>query len=225
MTDGTSRAAIAAIFDVDNTLLPGTSAERLFVTYLLRRRLVGARAAFGTLLALLRYVRLGPARTLRQHRPYLRGWQVERLRVLGEEVVREVIVPRLSRGGVARVREHDAAGHRTALVSGSLPFLLGPLGRWLGVEVVIGTPLAISGDAYTGALSGAHLYGAEKAVVTRRFAAARGVDLRVSYGYADQHSDLPFLALFGHPVCVNPTPRLRRLAARRGWPVEEWRDE
>jgi len=33
----------AAVFDLDGTLLPGVSAERLFIRYLIRRGSVGAR--------------------------------------------------------------------------------------------------------------------------------------------------------------------------------------
>ncbi|MGB9880172.1 MAG: HAD family hydrolase, partial [Anaerolineae bacterium] len=36
----------------------------------------------------------------------------------------------------------------------------------------------------------------------------------------DSHSDLPLLELVGHPVAVNPDPRLKRVAQKRGWPVE-----
>lgn len=213
---------IAAVFDLDNTLLPGTSAERLFVRFLIRKRLIGARVAAATLLALLRHMRQGPATVLRTRRPYLRGVEVERLRRLGEEAVSSAIVHRLSRQGVARVREHVRAGHRTAIVSGSLPFLLGPLGRALNVQVVFGTPLDAANDRYTGALSGQHTYGLEKAVVTRRFANDERIELAASYGYADHHTDVYFLELFGHPTCVNPTRRLRSVAHQRHWPTETW---
>ncbi len=124
---------------------------------------------------------------------------------------------------MARVRRHQAAGHLVALLSGAPPFLLALLGQLLGIAQVIGTPLAVEDGAYTGGLAGKHLYGPEKAVLAARFARQHAVDLAASYAYADHHSDARFLLLFGHPVCVNPTPRLRRLAARFGWPVETFR--
>jgi HAD superfamily hydrolase (TIGR01490 family) len=220
---GPGRGRVAAVFDVDNTLIPGISSERLFIRYLIRRRHFGPRAAYRTLAVMLRYARLGPFHTVRQHRPYLRGWPVARLEALGGEAFATAIRPRLSGRGVARVREHQAAGHLTALLSGAPPFLLAPLARFLGIEQVIGTPLAVVDGAYTGDLAGNHPYGPEKAALARRFAKAHDVALAASYAYADHHTDLAFLALFGHPVCVNPSPALRRQAARRGWPVEEFR--
>lgn len=222
MSDAPGESCIGAVFDLDNTLLPGISAERLFVSFLITKRLLGTRAAAATFLMLLRYLRYGPARALRTHRPYLRGWEVARLRQLGEEAVATVIAPRLSPKGVGRMAEHVRAGHRTAIVSGSLPFLLGPLGRRLGAHVVIGSPLACEGSRYTGNLVGEHTYGLEKVVVTQRLARDERLDLARSYGYADHHSDAMFLALFGRPTCVNPTARLERIARARGWPTDAW---
>ena len=34
--------------------------------------------------------------------------------------------------------------------------------------------------------------------------------------------DLPLLERVGEPVAVNPDPRLRRIAKRRGWRIERW---
>lgn len=222
MSDAAGERGIGAVFDLDNTLLPGISAERLFVQFLIAKRLLGARAMAATFLIVLRHIRYGPARALRTHRPYLRGGEVARLRQLGEEAVATVVTPRLSPYGVGRMAEHARAGHRTAIVSGSLPFLLGPLGRRLGAQVVIGTPLASEGAYYTGNLAGEHMYGLEKAVVTRRFARDERLDLTRSYGYADHHSDVFFLELFGRPTCVNPTARLKQVARARGWPTDVW---
>src|SRR5207245_6089160 len=52
-----------------------------------------------------------------------------------------------------------------------------------------------------------------------RFAAAEGIELAQSYFYTDSITDLPVLERVGEPRVVNPDPRLRRLAVRRGWPV------
>lgn len=214
---------IAAVFDVDNTLLPGTSSERLFILYVVRQRYLGPRAALATLQVMARHARRGPFYALRHHRPYLRGWRLADLERLGEEAVQATIVPRLSARAVATVRRHQALGHLLALLSGSLPFLLAPLARHLGIAQIIATPLALDAGVYTGELAGNHPYGRQKAILAHQFAREHGVDLAASFAYADHHSDASFLALFGHPVCVNPTARLRRLAARNGWPVQDWR--
>ena len=56
------------------------------------------------------------------------------------------------------------------------------------------------------------------------YARDRGVSLSDCWFYTDSYSDLPVLERIGHPVVVNPDPRLRREAERRGWPVEWWEE-
>lgn len=213
---------IAAVFDVDNTLLPGTTSERAFVGYLIRNGHYGARATLRTLVALVRHARLGPFGALRTHRPYLRDRAVADVARLADRVFATKIRPRLSPRGIARVRWHQERGHRVALLSGAPQFLVELLAGSLSVETVIGTPLVSEAEVYTGMLAGLHPYGPRKAILARQFAEAHGVDLGASYAYADHHSDAEVLGLFGHPTCINATPRLRRVAARNGWPVEDW---
>ena len=57
----------------------------------------------------------------------------------------------------------------------------------------------------------------------REYAEKHGIDLAQSFAYTDSHGDLPMLECVGHPAAVNPDRRLRRLAAARGWHVEEWK--
>jgi phosphoserine phosphatase len=40
--------------------------------------------------------------------------------------------------------------------------------------------------------------------------------------YTDSITDLPLLEAVGQPIVVNPDARLRRVAKRRGWPIEDW---
>ena len=218
----TTPHTVAALFDVDNTLLPGTTSERLFVRALIRGGHYGARAAFDTATTVLRHARLGPFAALRLHRPYLRGRTVAEVAILAEQVFAREILPRLAPRGARRVRWHQERGHHVALLSGAPHFLAELLAAYLGVGTILATPLALNDGRYTGGLADLHPYGARKAILARRFATAQGVALADSYAYADHHSDAPLLALFGHPICINPTARLRRIATREGWPTERW---
>lgn len=214
---------IAAVFDVDRTLLPGTTAERLFLRYLIRERVLGARAAIETLRFAAVRGGADPVRAIREHRPYFRGQRAVGMKELGRRCFQEVIQPRLASRGIERVRDHIEAGHRTILLSGSVPFVLQPMAHELGVDDLICSRIDIADGRLTGRLVGLHPYGAAKAALIRRFAEKERVDLDASFCYADHHSDEGILRLFGHPVCINPTDRLRGIAQRLGWPVEEFR--
>lgn len=214
---------IAAVFDVDRTLLPETTAERLFLRFLLRERVLGVRALVETVSFVALRGWPHPVREIRRNRPYLQGQRVASMTSLGARCFEEVIRPRLAARGVERVRAHTAAGHRTVLLSGSLPYVLAPMAAAIGADDLICSRLAERDERLIGRILGPHPYGAAKAALIRRLAAEKQINLDDSYCYADHDSDEGVLRLFGHPVCINPNDRLRAIAQRLGWPVEEFR--
>ena len=81
------RRHIGAIFDVDRTLLPDTTAERLFLRFLWRRGELGTRAALETARFAGRHV-FAPqtiVQGVRRQRPYLRGKEAAAIERLGAE--------------------------------------------------------------------------------------------------------------------------------------------
>jgi HAD superfamily hydrolase (TIGR01490 family) len=228
--DAGAAASIGAIFDVDRTLLPGTTAERLFLRYLWEKRQLGVREALLTAGFAMRHLRPTPShivQSIRRHRPYLRGKDLAEMQQLGLDCFERDIRPRLAARGIETVASHRARGHTTVMLSGSLWFLLQPMAEFLGINHVIATRLAVKasstpgrGPRLTTRLEGPHPYGRAKALLVQRFAAEHALSLDASSAYADHYTDAPMLALVGHPICVNPDARLRREAEQRGWPIE-----
>jgi putative phosphoserine phosphatase / 1-acylglycerol-3-phosphate O-acyltransferase len=211
---------ITAVFDLDRTLLPGTTAERIFLRYLIRRRLIGPSAAVRTALYGFQIGLRSAVQQIRADRPYLLGLHDATLRLHGRRCAFADIRPLLSARGVQRVADHIHCGHRLVLLSGSLPYVVEPLADELGIDDVICSRLEIDQLRLTGRLAGLHPYGEAKAVLMREYASFHNVDLSASYCYADHHTDESMLELFGNPVCVNPSEKLQRVAECRGWAVE-----
>ena len=203
----TNPAVIAAVFDVDRTLVPGTTTERLFIRYLLRRRVIGLRQLAHLSLYLLRALpRMDPMEAMRRQRVYLAGLTEKRVVALAEACFTSEIQPKISAAGLAALREHKAQGHITVLLSGSLDFLLRPLQRYTGADHLIATHMEVQNGRFTGRISGPWPYGPTKAVLIRHFAEEHGVAFADSYAYADHHTDVEVLSLFGRPVVINARP-------------------
>ena len=213
---------IAAVFDLDRTLLPGTTAERVFLRYLVRCRVLGLSAGIATLGFVLRSGWTDIVQEIRAQRPYLTGLHDARLRLLGRRCAHQELMPLLSRPGLTRLREHQGLGHRTILLSGSLPYIVEPIAAQVGIDDVICSQMETRELRLTGHLSGLHPYGEAKAHLMSTHGNAVGVDFAESFCYADHHTDAALLGLFGHPVCVNPTDQLRRIACERGWHIESF---
>ncbi|MFZ5452238.1 MAG: HAD family hydrolase [Thermodesulfobacteriota bacterium] len=204
---------IAAVFDVDRTLIQGFT-ERLFFRCLVRHGLLPKPRA----LSYLGTVALNPKERFR-NKTYLKGLPVaETLQVAGK-CYREKISPRLSAVGVACVRQHQAQGHDIVLLTGSLAFLTLPLKEELGAGWLIATEVAQTGNSFTGEINGLHPRGENKLRLLLELARDHGLDLNRSFAYGDHLQDLHLFHRIGHPVAVNPSWRLKRLARRHQWPI------
>jgi HAD superfamily hydrolase (TIGR01490 family) len=216
-------ARVAAFFDLDRTLMAGSSGMHF------------GRAAFKTGM-------VGRRRLLRW------GWDHVRFRLRGstdertEELLAEVkellagvperdiarmapdllagILPRIYPQMLDEVRAHQDAGRPTFIVSAAGNELVAMLARVLDMEGGIGTAYAVDpAGLLTGELDGPFMYGEGKVEAMRRYAADHEIDLSESWAYSDSASDLPMLRAVGKPVAVNPDEELAAVAKHEGWRV------
>jgi len=207
---------IAAIFDVDQTLIQG-STERLFFKYLVDRGLLPVSRA----LSYLGRLACNPQERFRD-KTYLQGLPVEDIHRLARQCYQEHIAPRLSAVGLACVREHQAQGHEIVLLTGSLAFLMAPLKEELDADWLIATEVVKNGRFFTGKIAGLHPRGENKLRLLLDLSRAQNLDLSRSFAYGDHLQDLHLLCRIGHPVAVNPSWRLKRLARRHSWPIRSF---
>lgn len=128
----------------------------------------------------------------------------------------------LSEGSVA-IQWHKAAGAVLAVVTSATRYTAAPLADELGIAHVLCTELEVDlNGRFTGRVNQPLCFGEGKAQRARIWAEAMGFDIAQAYFYTDSIADAPLLNIVGHPIAVNPDPRLRRLARTKGWPVENW---
>jgi HAD superfamily hydrolase (TIGR01490 family) len=143
------------------------------------------------------------------------------LRRLAPGVIEEIL-PQIRPEAQALLDMHEAAGRDVYIVSASPVEIVGELARALGIQGGLGTVSEIADGVYTGRLEGPFMYGEGKATKIRDLAQQRGYALQACYAYSDSGSDLPMMQLVGNPVAVNPDRALQAVAHRRGWPVVEF---
>jgi HAD superfamily hydrolase (TIGR01490 family) len=142
-----------------------------------------------------------------------------------EEWIPRKILPRLTSAGQARIAWHQQQGHRVVILSASIEEIVQPVARYLGLEEdYLCTRLAVENDRYTGQLDGPVCYGQGKVHWVKQWLAKQGLKFpqAAGYFYTDSSSDLPLLEIVKHPVAVNPSRKLVRVAQARGWPIERF---
>ncbi len=214
----------AALFDMDRTLVRKETAS-LYVKY--QRRL--GEASLGDQVKVLFWVAqytLGvidvedvAGRVVGQ----LKGSREGLLEGRCEAWFRELVLPHVSEAGRRAVRAHRERGDVVAIVTGASRYATWPLARHLGIDHVVTTEFEVDvRGMFTGRFIDPLCYGEGKVARTRRLAGELGFSLAEATFYSDSITDLPLLEAVHEPVVVNPDPRLRRVAARRGWRVERW---
>ncbi|MCA9620474.1 MAG: HAD family hydrolase [Myxococcales bacterium] len=151
-----------------------------------------------------------------------RGTPEARMAELCRDWFTDYVLEHVAEEGRRAVARHREAGDGLAIVTGATRYAAEPLATELGIDKVAFTGLEVDAEGlFTGRVSGPMCYGADKITHVRKLFGP-DLDLREAVFYSDSITDLPLLEAVGEPVVVNPDARLRRLALRRGWRVEQW---
>jgi HAD superfamily hydrolase (TIGR01490 family) len=154
-------------------------------------------------------------RPLAQHTPEdLARWHAEFMRAR--------ILPAISSGARALVREHSERGDLRAIITATNSFVTSPIAREFGIQHLIATEPEKKNGRYTGRVAGIPCFREGKVRRLGDWLAALGQrmeDFSESFCYSDSHNDLPLLERVSRPVAVDPDARLAEAARRRGWPV------
>jgi putative phosphoserine phosphatase/1-acylglycerol-3-phosphate O-acyltransferase len=118
---------------------------------------------------------------------------------------------------------HRAEGTRVVVATTTPHPLVAPLAARLGLDAVVATRWASSDGHYTGEIDGPFVWNDGKLEAVATWAESNDADLAASHAYSDSWYDVPLLGAVGHPVAVNPDPRLALYAVVRRWPVT-WLD-
>jgi HAD superfamily hydrolase (TIGR01490 family) len=130
----------------------------------------------------------------------------------------------ISDEGRRTVDRHRAQGDVIAIVTGATPYAARPLARRLGIEHVVASELEVDEGTkcFTGLARKPLCYGHGKVSLSAVLGEKLGFDLAEATFYTDSVTDLPLLERVKVPVAINPDPRLKRVARRRGWRMESW---
>jgi HAD superfamily hydrolase (TIGR01490 family) len=139
-----------------------------------------------------------------------------------ERYMQEVILPNVRPEATQLVRSHQDAGDLVLIISATNEFVTTPIAEVFGIPELIATRLATGPDGWiTGEIDGVPSLREGKITRFEEWMHARGLrwDAVETTFYSDSMNDVPLLERVDHPVATNPDPRLRALAAERGWRI------
>jgi len=212
----------AAFFDLDRTLMAGSSAYQFgrvaFKAGLINRRRLAADTWENVRFRMRGSTDDGMEAIKTRIFALLEGVSVRDMQRLAPAVLAGVL-PRLYPKMLAIAYEHQDAGRPVFICTAASQEMAQLMATVLTLDGAVGTMFEAVDGRYTGRGGGPFNYREGKAEAIRELAEREGIDLAASYAYSDSESDLPMLRLVGHPVAVNPDAELARVARAEGWQI------
>jgi putative phosphoserine phosphatase / 1-acylglycerol-3-phosphate O-acyltransferase len=212
----------AAFFDLDRTLLSGASGE-VFAGAMRLAGLAGPNALPGERLLFGLFNAIGetlPSMVLARQAVTLAAGRSQAAVAEAAQTVADDLCSMVQPFAETAFAAHREAGRPIVLATTTPYDLVKPFADRLGLDDVVATRYGVNQDGtYDGTLDGPFVWSAGKLAAITEWAERHDIDLAESYAYSDSVYDTPMLAAVGHPIVVNPDPRMVLVAAARRWPT------
>lgn len=216
---------IAAYFDVDNTLIKGTTSS-IAVKYMIEKGVLKKTIVFKSMyFSLLHRLNLmNYEQMLKEVVRLFDGRREEEIKELTKDIFENAITPMIFKEGIELVNSHKKSGHTIVLLSSGSEYVVDLMKDFLDVPYAITTKVVVENGFLTDKFEEPLCYREGKKYWAENFAGEMNISLKDSYFYTDSSSDIPFLETVGNPRAVNPDPFLNRYAKKQNWPVLNFKD-
>ena len=211
---------IAALFDLDRTLIDGFSVQDVIIERA-RTGDMGAGEIGRTLRDVASYAtgRLPFNEFVANSAKEMAGRSHAETMNFGYDVFARRVAQRIYPESRRLVEAHRAKGHTLAVVSSATPYQVEPVAQDLGIVHQLCTQLEVVDGLCTGGIVEPPCYGEGKLVAARALGERIGFDVADAFFYSDGYEDVPLLEAVGNPHTLNPDSRLTRHARAQGWPI------
>jgi HAD superfamily hydrolase (TIGR01490 family) len=212
----------AAFFDLDRTLMAGSSAfafaREAYRSGLMSRRQILAGALSNLAFRLQGSTDQSTDELRDRVGEALAGIRVRDIQRMGPGILGDIL-PRVYPQMLQEAWEHQDQGRRVYIVTAASQEMAALVAGVLLFDGALGSGWEKEDGTYTGKAIEPFTYREGKAEAMRALAEREGFDLDASYAYSDSESDLPMLRVVGNPVAVNPDAELARVAQQEGWRI------
>lgn len=213
------------IFDVDNTLIKGQS-QRLLLNFLFKTKKINLFYYLVILFWFMAYkVNFvnNPRKIVSFAYSFLKGRNVNEVRSFTEIFFNDHLKKNIFPDAIIEIRNAQANQHEVILVSNAPSIIIELIASYLSINNFFCTQLEVKDQKYTGKVLGDVMYGINKLEVLNRFIETHGYKIENVTAYGDHLSDLHILQEVGHPIVVNPSFKLEKIARKKNWKVYNWK--
>lgn len=219
-----------SLYDMDRTVtVRGTYTPFLFHMVFARapwRLALLPLLPFGFVAYGLRLISRGQLKTFNQRMLLGSSPKLSQLQPEVERFADKVLRSNRHLKAIDQIEADRAAGRKLVLVTASYELYAEAIARRLGFDHLIGTQLQVDREGHVlPVIIGENCYDDAKIGRIEQLFAKQGwqrADAHVR-AYSDHVSDKAMLEWADEAIATTPTPKLRRLATKRGWEIVDWR--
>lgn len=212
----------AAFFDIDETLIKMKSMFHFYHFWCQSRKIMDEYQLFDSQFCSAREKGIPREELNRLYYRQFIGVDIEELYQMGELWFDTFLTSDESYISLTMeaYQRHKLHGDLTVFISGSMLPLLTPLGNRLNVDAILCTKLLLDEQGkLTGEIGDPQTIGDGKKRAMQTFSQQMLIDLKKSFAYGDDISDIPMLAATGHPICAGCDVNLANYARQNNWKV------
>ncbi len=216
-----------AIYDMDRTVTRRATYTPFLIHCALRRapwRLLLLPLVVGSMIAYVaKLIDRGKLKEI-NHRLLLGQMRhPAELKPLVESFAAATLANNIRPGARDAIARDKAEGRRVVMATASYRFYAAGIAEALGFDDCVGTNTILGLDSEVHSkIDGENCYGPAKLRMIEHWLAKTALKRGKVRFYSDHASDAPVFEWSDEPVAVNPHDRLAKLAAKRGWRVEDW---
>jgi putative phosphoserine phosphatase / 1-acylglycerol-3-phosphate O-acyltransferase len=210
----------AAFFDLDDTLIKGNSGMKCAFYYFLSGRISFYRAIRIACSYFFYFIgKADPYRFFENIYAFLKGKSHKSEEKFCSRYFDKKIKQRIYVEAINEINWHKKQGHLVVIVTNSLDIMVSRIEKYLDIDIFIATTLNETNGKFTGKTKIVN-YGKNKVKNIKELAKKLNIDLKKSYAYSDNNSDIPMLSIVGKPVATNPQSKMRKHAMKNNWKIK-----
>jgi HAD superfamily hydrolase (TIGR01490 family) len=212
-----------AFFDLDRTITKAISGRALAREALRRGLLKSSDLAIALYFGMFYRLRLAdPVIIMEKMTGWVKDISQETLTDLCKEVFRKVMLPSIHKEVFDELKMHRDNKALTVILSSSLVPMCKAVSEYLEMDDIICSELEVKDGILTGRPKGNLCYGNEKLIRLKAYCEKNNTGVANAWYYGDAIIDQPALSIVGHPVCINPDNKLKKVAEKNNWKVYNW---
>ena len=210
----------AAFFDLDDTIIKGNSGMSCAFHYFLTGRISlwqSIRIAYDYFFYFVG--KSDPYKFFENIYFFLKGKNYKSEEKFCARYFDKKIKQNIYEEAINQINWHKKQGHLVVIITNSLNIMVSRIEKYIDVDFFIATTLNEQKGTFTGTTKDIN-YGKNKVKHVKELAKKLNIDLKKSYAYSDNNSDIPMLSTVGKPVATNPQSKMRKYAIKNNWKIK-----